>query len=190
MILAADGQFALQSIRGRCQRGVRVAATDHGRRPEPGLACHRIGKIGAGRQDFVANLNGRRGGGRARLVDRDDPGHGLPVELHEFRRHQRLVVHDRPGIVLARDIGGRQHGDDPLHRARPRCIDAEDARMRMRRLHRVHAEHAGRRELLVGIDGATSDMSDRAFMALDATAAHASCSATNLANRFAHSARR
>ena len=112
------------------------------------------------------------------------------MELNPIVRNQRLVMHDRSAVVLAGNIGGGEHGADTRHRACSVAIDVENACMCMRRLHWENTEHAERRMLFVGVNGASGHVTDCALMAIDPRPAHAACSATNCRNRLAQSSRR
>lgn len=113
-------------------------------------------------------------------------GHGLTMETYGVGRNQRFVARDRTGVVFARHVVGGEHGPHPRHRQRGRGVDAQNAGMRLCRLNRTQAQQAERFVLLIGINGPTGDMADRAFV----LGAHRQRSATNFANRLPQSLRR
>ena len=189
MILATHQHFARKPMRRAVECGIRITACDVHRRQMVGLGGNRCRQVEQGGQFGIVHPHQLRGCLCDAFVVSNDPGHGLTEVAHKVRWNQRLVVHDRTGLVVTGDVGGSQYRTHARQDARSTGVDGEDARMCMRRLHRVEAQQALGRMLLVGVTGASGDMAMRGFM-LQCVTRHHRRSATNFANRPPANARR
>jgi len=116
------------------------------------------------RQHLVVDSHALRGALRQLFAVSQHPGHGLTVIVDEMHRKQRLVMQDRTGVVLTRNIFGGQHAPDPRHVLGIRAIHRQNARMRVRRLHGIQTQGALRHRQFIGVRSTTGDMRPRAFV--------------------------
>src|SRR2546423_1037451 len=124
------------------------------------------------RQDFVLDAYGAHGVLRNLRRVRRDRGHGLPGEQNEFPRARRLVPARLRAILLRGLLSGplAPGGDLLVRRAdygahagnlsRLRRINADDARVRVRRAHDATVEHAGQ-ATVVRVEGRAAHLHGR-----------------------------
>ncbi len=152
MILAADGQAALQAA-GRCvERGLGVAAGHALASLDLQVRDPRLGDGHGGWQGLV--LDDRLGGGgagRARAVGGDGE-QALAHAIDDALGEQPVVMHHRAYIVLAGDVGGGEHGDDAGAGAHRRKVHAQDAGVGLGALGQMHVQQPRRFGQVVDIE--------------------------------------
>ena len=133
LLLAADGELALQSMRRAGNRPRRITAREvQGRRDErlPTLGLLRSEHS---RQLLVAHLRLARGTSGGIIRFRDHGEYRLADILHDPLGKDRVVVGDGAAVVLSRDVLRRQHRHHAWRVMHGGEVDGPDHRVRMRR---------------------------------------------------------
>jgi hypothetical protein len=115
MILAADLQLTVQTDGCVTQRGIDITPHDLHTRLMKLILHDGLLDAQAGWQRLVLDAHRLRSTLRLRFAVGQHPSHRLRVEIDDVGRKQQLIVQDRTGVVLARNIFGRQHAPDTGH---------------------------------------------------------------------------
>ncbi|MEZ5522753.1 MAG: hypothetical protein R3F08_14935 [Dokdonella sp.] len=178
MVLATDRDFAVQ----RCVAAASAASalprlTATGGRNQ---ACWRIASASSRRASSGSRRTSTRAAAAAREASSTATTQATAaMELDAIARNQRFIMDDRAAVVLARNVGSREHGAHTRHRACGR--DASMARMRACACGACTGNTLSMPSgemLLVGVDGASAD-ADGALVPADGCRLHDACSATN-----------
>src|SRR5881628_474014 len=147
----------------RAVADVAVAMEDRNRRvarpplvDQRGAGRQRGVEIEDGGQRLVDDLDGRQRGFRGLARRRRHGRHRLADISHLAPGEHRLVL-EGPAVADVGHVGGGHHRAHSGQSPRPRCVQAHDARVRLRAAEHLADEHAGQREVR-GVDGGAGNL--------------------------------
>ena len=161
MLLPAAAQLALDPVLRR--RG-HVAALRAYRRQHEGLLLQRLLDGDDRLERLVAHLRKPRRAARALDARRGDREERLAAKFDEVGCEERLIRQHRPDVVDARDVGGRDDGNDAGRAAHRVEIHVEDLGVRFARHAEGGVERARRLGQIVDVARFARDVQIRAVV--------------------------
>ena len=164
LLLPADVELAAHAARCGGHRRVGVAALEMHRRQHVRLQALRFLRGEHRGQHVVVDLGEARGAPRGIVRRGDHDEHRLADVLDEPVGEDRVVVDDRPAIVLPGDVGGREHRDHFRRRAHCCEVDRPNAGVRLLGQPERCMEGAGDLRDVVDVERLAGDVQMRRFV--------------------------
>ena len=158
VLLAADGQFALQTMGGSGQGGGRVTQVVAVAGRDEVLAAQRFLDVEDGLQRLVFDEGGLGGAAGSVKAGSGHRQYRLAQVLHLAIGEQRIAGEDGANVQLARYVGGGDGQGHAGNRVAGREIDVLDPRMGVLAHARIDVQLVGEFQAIVDIQGLATDM--------------------------------
>ena len=131
MLLAADLPLSGEAVGRGGEARRRVAAHALHRWQHQGVLAGGFERVEQGGQRRVVDRRGARGAARGVVGFGDDGEDRLAGVVDLASGEDRVVVHDRPAVVGAGEVGGGEHADHAGHRTHRVQVEPGDAGVRL-----------------------------------------------------------